>query len=111
MNNSNTNPSGGADGALSPSQNTLDVKQHFVTREGYYKCLPAHEYSRPNRTNNLSATPQNNSQQANVPVLISMVQVPDEETGGFSDRILFNVGKELLFYAFKGVWEVSGSNL
>ena len=88
------------------SQSTLDIKQHFVTREGYYKNLPAYEYSRPNRPSGIHAFSGN--QPPNLPVKISLVHVPDDDTG-YADRILFNVGREIFLYAFKSIWEVRES--
>uniref|UniRef100_A0A8C5K664 WD repeat-containing protein 20 n=1 Tax=Jaculus jaculus TaxID=51337 RepID=A0A8C5K664_JACJA len=57
----------------------------FTTREGLYKLLPHSEYSRPNRV-------PFNSQGSN-PVRVSFV----------SDRLCFDVGRELYFCIYQGV--------
>jgi len=74
-----------------------DVKTQFVTREGYYKLMTSAEYSRPNRLG--YATQPNNTA-----VKVSFVAVSD--TNGTTDRICFNVGRELYVYTYKGVKKV-----
>ncbi|OQV24704.1 Serine/threonine-protein phosphatase 2A 56 kDa regulatory subunit delta isoform [Hypsibius exemplaris] len=116
---------------------TQEIKQHFVTREGYYKNQQSHEYSRPQSHNNLQRNSHNNilnsgaigggainnqsspcssnqNQQSTLPVKISMVHVLrdpgttfDEKT--FPDRILFNIGRETFFYAFS-IWQLPDLN-
>ncbi|XP_055331749.1 WD repeat-containing protein 20-like [Paramacrobiotus metropolitanus] len=88
-----------ADGSLAGSQ---DIKQHFVTREGAYRNLVTHEYSRPRLQNSALS----GAQQANVPVRMSLVQVADDQETGYPDRLLFNIGREIFLYAFKSIWEV-----
>lgn len=73
-----------------------DVKNKFTTKEGCYTLLNLSEYCRPNR---LPYTVQHP-----FPVRISFVTL--KEPGGSSDRIAFNVGKELFVYVYKGVKKV-----
>ena len=72
-----------------------DIKTHFITREGTYKLMPLSEYSKPTRV------PYNG--QTNTPVKVSFINVDD---GTASDRICFNVGRELYFYYYNGVRKV-----
>ena len=74
-----------------------EIKTHFMTREGTYKLMPLSEYSRPNRISY--------NGQANTPVKVSFITLNDQS--GPSDRICFNVGRELYFYHYKGVRKVS----
>jgi hypothetical protein len=107
------NMSGAAPDASSQNA-SQDIKLHFLTREGCYKNLSAYEYSRPNRSNNVG---QNAQQGSNVPVKMNLVQVSpltDSQTPTAyqqdkkSEFLLFNVGREILLYAFKSIWEVRG---
>ena len=74
-----------------------EIKTQFMTREGTYKLMPLSEYSRPNRVSY--------NGQANTPVKVSFISLNDQS--GPSDRICFNVGRELYFYHYKGVRKVS----
>lgn len=74
-----------------------EIKTQFMTREGTYKLMPLSEYSRPNRVSY--------NGQANTPVKVSFITLNDQN--GPSDRICFNVGRELYFYHYKGVRKVS----
>ena len=74
-----------------------EIKTQFITREGTYKLMPLSEYSRPNRVSY--------NGQANTPVKVSFITLNDQN--GQSDRICFNVGRELYFYHYKGVRKVS----
>ncbi|WAR19269.1 WDR20-like protein [Mya arenaria] len=70
-----------------------EVKTNFVTREGTYRLMPLSEYSKPTRV------PYNG--QTNTPCKVTFVDL--EDGSGNSDRICFNVGRELYFYVYKGV--------
>ncbi|EDO40241.1 predicted protein [Nematostella vectensis] len=70
-----------------------EIKQQFVTKEGVYRLMPLSEYSRPNKM-------PYTVQQCH-PVRVSFVSV--KEQTGCNDRIVFNVGRELYFYIYKGV--------
>jgi hypothetical protein len=72
-----------------------ELKTQFVTREGVYKLMPLSEYSKPTRVSY--------NGQANPPVKVSFVNVTD---GSSSDRLCFNVGRELYVYVYKGVRKV-----
>ena len=74
-----------------------EIKTQFMTREGTYKLMPLSEYSRPNKVSY--------NGQANTPVKVSFITL--NEQSGTSDRICFNVGRELYFYHYKGVRKVS----
>ena len=74
-----------------------EVKTNFVTREGTYRLMPLSEYSKPTRV------PYNG--QTNTPCKVTFVDLDDGS--GTSDRICFNVGRELYFYVYKGVRKVS----
>jgi hypothetical protein len=86
----------------SESDKNIEIKTQFVTREGYYKLMTCAEYSRPNR---LGYTTQSN----NTPVKVSFVAINDTNntTNNTTDRICFNVGRELYVYNYKGVKKVS----
>ncbi len=73
-----------------------EIKTQFMTREGTYKLMPLSEYSRPNRV------PYNG--QGNTPVKVSFITLNDQS--GSTDRICFNIGRELYFYHYKGVRKV-----
>ena len=75
-----------------------DVKNRFATKEGAYTLMNLSEYCRPNR---LPYTVQHP-----FPVRISFVTLKEKDCS--TDRIAFNVGKEL--YVYKGVKKV-GLNL
>jgi hypothetical protein len=81
----------------SESDKNIDIKTQFVTREGYYKLMTCAEYSRPNR---LGYSTQSN----NTAVKVSFVAIND--TNPTTDRICFNVGRELYVYNYKGVKKV-----
>jgi hypothetical protein len=76
-----------------------EIKTQFITREGTYKLMTLSEYSRPNRVAYKG--------QANTPVKVSFIYLNDPSSGQSGDRICFNVGRELYFYAYKGVRKVS----
>ncbi|XP_054153503.1 WD repeat-containing protein 20-like [Oppia nitens] len=93
-----------------------DIKTQFVTREGYYKLMTSAEYSRPNRlgyatqtnntavkvsfvtqiTSNSSNNDTNSSNNSNTSNTSNI-------TTTTTDRICFNVGRELYVYSYKGV--------
>jgi hypothetical protein len=73
-----------------------DVKNRFATKEGTYTLMNLSEYCRPNR---LPYTVQHA-----FPVRISFVTLKEKDCS--SDRIAFNVGKELYVYVYKGVKKV-----
>lgn len=75
------------------------LKTQFVTREGVYKLMSSAEYSRPNRVGYATT-------QTNTPVKVSFISLP-EHSGLLSDKICFNVGRELFIYNYKGVKKVS----
>lgn len=81
--------------SIKPSASN-DVKNKFTTKEGSYTLMNSSEYCRPNR---LPYTVQHP-----FPVHISFVTL--KEPNGSSDRIAFNVGKELYVYVYKGVRKV-----
>lgn len=74
-----------------------EIKTHFITREGTYKLMPLSEYSKPSRV------PYNG--QTNTPAKVSFIDLGDGT--GNSERICFNVGRELYFYVYKGVRKVT----
>lgn len=74
------------------------LKTQFVTREGVYKRITAAEYSRGNRVGYATT-------QANTPVKVSFVSLP-EPSGLLSDKMCFNIGRELFVYNYKGVKKV-----
>lgn len=90
-----------------------EIKTQFLTREGNYKLMTSAEYSRPNR---LGYSAQGN----NTPVKVSFVSLPttqlcdsltsssgcNNNNCNVSDRICFNVGRELYVYSYKGVKKV-----
>jgi hypothetical protein len=87
-----------------------DIKTQFVTREGYYKLMTSAEYSRPNR---LGYTTQTNNTAVKVSFVTTINSSGDNGNGGNSspnssttDRICFNVGRELYVYTYKGVKKV-----
>ncbi|XP_050406230.1 WD repeat-containing protein 20 [Patella vulgata] len=71
-----------------------ELKTHFGTREGTYKLMPLSEYSKPSRVAY--------NGQTNTPVKVSFVKSNDGN-GSATDRICFNVGRELYVYVYKGV--------
>ena len=88
----------GASGDSLSVTNKEDIlKTQFVTREGVYKLMTSAEYSRPNRVGYTT--------QANTPVKVSFISLPDV-SGISSDKICFNVGRELFIYNYKGVKKV-----
>ena len=121
-NSSNSPNSTNGNNITSSASSQPDIKQHFVTREGYYKNQPIYEYSRPQQSrlsggggqqsmqnnNNIGQGTQQQQQQQNLPVKISMLHVTDDETG-CPERILFNVGREMFIYAFRSIWQVCWS--
>ena len=118
-NSSNSPNSTNGNNITSSASSQPDIKQHFVTREGYYKNQPIYEYSRPQQSRSSGGggqqSMQNNNigqgtqqQQQNLPVKISMLHVTDDETG-CPERILFNVGREMFIYAFRSIWQVCWS--
>ena len=94
-----------------------EIKTHFTTREGVYKLVTLAEYSRlPNRaayigqsasaggltTGTSTVTGAGGGQQgSNPPVKVSFATLPSDPSG-LCDRICFNYGRELYFYAYKG---------
>lgn len=74
-----------------------EIKTQFITREGIYKLLSLSEYSRPNRAAFTGVS--------NTPVKTSFV-THKESAVTVSDKICFNVGKELYVYNYKGVRKV-----
>lgn len=87
-----------------------DIKTQFVTREGYYKLMTSAEYSRPNR---LGYTTQTNNTAVKVSFVTTINSSGDNGNGGncspnssTTDRICFNVGRELYVYTYKGVKKV-----
>ena len=85
-----------------------DIKTQFVTREGYYKLMTSAEYSRPNR---LGYTTQTNNTAVKVSFVTTINGNGSDNGNGSpnsstSDRICFNVGRELYVYTYKGVKKV-----
>ena len=85
-----------------------DIKTQFVTREGYYKLMTSAEYSRPNR---LGYTTQTNNTAVKVSFVTTINGNSSDTSNGSpnsstSDRICFNVGRELYVYTYKGVKKV-----
>ncbi|XP_064623686.1 WD repeat-containing protein 20-like isoform X2 [Lineus longissimus] len=76
-----------------------EIKTQFITREGTYKLMTLSEYSRPNRVAY--------NGQANTPVKVSFIYLNDPSSGQSGDRICFNVGRELYFYAYKGAADLT----
>lgn len=74
------------------------LKNQFATREGVYRSMAGTEF-RPNRVGYTTPT-------TNTPVKVSFVSMPDT-LGLPTDRICFNVGRELFVYNYKGVKKVS----
>ncbi|VDP04200.1 unnamed protein product [Soboliphyme baturini] len=83
------------------------TKSQFITREGTYKLMTLSEYSRPSRVP-LNPT-QGNIVSRNTQVHVSFVSVPvsDSEVGSSSDRICFNVGRELFVYNYEGAADLT----
>ncbi|CAG2102690.1 unnamed protein product [Medioppia subpectinata] len=96
-----------------------EIKTQFVTREGYYKLMTSAEYSRPNR---LGYTTQTNTTAVKVsfittintnhnnttttdpnPTNQSVQSTNTSPNTSTTDRICFNVGRELYVYTYKGV--------
>ena len=75
-----------------------DLRNQFITREGTYKLMTLSEYTRPSRM------PPNGT--SNTPVRVSFVRSTDRDTGNVDDRICFNVGKELYVYPYNGIRKV-----
>ena len=73
-----------------------EIKTQFVTREGSYKLMTLSEYSKPNRG---AFNGQGNT-------LVKATFISLNEQSGPSDKICFNVGRELYFYPYKGVRKV-----
>ena len=85
-----------------------DIKTQFVTREGYYKLMTSAEYSRPNR---LGYTTQTNNTAVKVSFVTTINSNSSDNSNGSpngstTDRICFNVGRELYIYTYKGVKKV-----
>ena len=82
--------------STSSTSNTSEVRYEFKTKEGVYKNLKTHQYSKargqPLMGRELSET------------RISVVSVKDMQ--GLSEWIVFNSGRELLCYSFGGTQEV-----
>lgn len=93
--NSLTGASGESLGAVTGKEDL--PKTQFNTREGSYELMASAEYSRPPRVGYTT--------QSNTPVKVSFVTLPDG-SGLTSDRICFNVGRELFIYNYKGVKKV-----
>ncbi|KAI1284951.1 WD repeat-containing protein 20 [Halotydeus destructor] len=90
--NSLTGASGDSLGGLTGKEDL--IKNQFATREGVYKLMTSGEYSRPSRVGYAA-------QVNNTPVKISFVTMPDLNEGS-TDKICFNVGRELFIYNYKG---------
>jgi len=75
-----------------------EIKTQFCTKEGRYKVLKLSDYSRPIRLPNY--TPNN------IPVRLSFVTLEGGEDGECQDRIVFNVGRDMYFYSFRGAKKV-----
>ena len=85
-----------------------DIKTQFVTREGYYKLMTSAEYCRPNR---LGYTTQTNTTAVKVSFVTTINSSNTSDNtgspnGSTTDRICFNVGRELYVYSYKGVKKV-----
>lgn len=93
-----TGASGDSLGVLQQSNKEDILKTQFATREGLYKLMTSAEYSRPNRVGYTT--------QASTPVKVSFVSLPERSSGVSTDRICFNVGRELFIYNYRGVKKV-----
>jgi WD repeat-containing protein 20 len=112
---------------MADSNGKDDLKTQFVTREGVYRLLTLSEYSRPKvgyQSNQSSPQvrvslvtlpsqnllPQSQVQSQNLPSSsTSITNGLERDTAAVpngGDRICFNIGKELLIYAYRGVKKV-----
>ena len=74
-----------------------DIRSEFSTKEGCYRNVKASEHCRPSRL------PLFGKELS--PVQVSCVSCKGKE--GLCEWIAFNSGKELYFYSFQGVGQVS----
>ena len=74
-----------------------ELRTEFSTKEGSYKNVKASEHCRPSRQ------PLFGKELS--PVQVSTVACKDKD--GVCEFLLFNSGKELYFYPFDGVGQVS----
>uniref|UniRef100_A0A8C2JUW9 Uncharacterized protein n=1 Tax=Cyprinus carpio TaxID=7962 RepID=A0A8C2JUW9_CYPCA len=77
-----------------------EIKSQFRTREGFYKLLT------------LSDSQQRGPGAANSspgflpPVRVSMVKLKPEDPSEDSERVCFNIGRELYFYTYTNIKKV-----
>lgn len=75
-----------------------EIKTQFCTKEGLYKALKLSDYSKPIRLAN--NTPNN------VPVRLSFVTIKGSADEECEDKIVFNVGRDMFLYNFRGINKV-----
>ena len=79
-----------------------DVKTHFNTREGNYTLMPLSEYSRPNK----NAFSQPSQQPVKISFSNSSGYIQNKPTQSHSEKICFNIGKEIYVHSYNSVRKV-----
>uniref|UniRef100_A0A8D3EBA4 WD repeat-containing protein 20 n=1 Tax=Scophthalmus maximus TaxID=52904 RepID=A0A8D3EBA4_SCOMX len=78
-----------------------EIKSQFRTREGFYKLLTLSDSQQPN-SSPTGFLP---------PVRVSMVKLQPEDPGEESERVCFNIGRELYFYTYTNIKKEGGVNI
>ncbi|CDQ67651.1 unnamed protein product [Oncorhynchus mykiss] len=76
-----------------------EIKSQFRTREGFYKLLTLSD------SQQRGGLPRANSSPAGFlpPVRVSMVKLQPEDPSEESERVCFNIGRELYFYTYTNI--------
>uniref|UniRef100_A0A3Q0RL27 DM1 locus, WD repeat containing n=1 Tax=Amphilophus citrinellus TaxID=61819 RepID=A0A3Q0RL27_AMPCI len=77
-----------------------EIKSQFRTREGFYKLLTLSDSLQRANSSPAGFLP---------PVRVSMVKLQPEDPSEESERVCFNIGRELYFYTYTNIKKVTSS--